>query len=670
MITKHEWKYIPRGFITRVPFGYEANSEDHELLTPIPFELDALEKAKDYLLKDYSTRVVATWLSAYTGRNLTHTAMITRIKKDAKQLKSEEYLNFPSPVFIDEGNKEAPQSLKPPKALVKKFKTKSKKAQLKAIKDPIARKLKEEEEKSAQAKRNLTRSTNKIKSIIAGVEEEKKDIVQILSGATHKILEEDERVDSLKKDEETEVVFAPNPGPQTEFLAAEEDQIFYGGAKGGGKSYGLLADPVRYFDNKNFLGLIIRRTMPELKDLIHKSKELYKKVDKGAKWKEQEKAWLFSSGARLEFGYAENEDDAERYRGTPYTWVGIDELPLYPDSSVYDALVSCVRSTDPSLPTYIRATGNPGSVGSAWVKAKFIDAAPANTTFYHENTITDPRTGKERVVRKSLRYIPATVWDNPYLLQDDDYIASLAALPEVKRKQLLEGNWDCVEDGAFPEFDRSTHVIEPFEIPQNWPRIRAADWGYSSPFCCLWFAMDWDDRVYVYREWYDKGIIADDWARQIADIEDAGKDFVEDAVIDGSTDSSRGDTGPTVFETINDELSKRRLTTFRFADRSQGSRAAGKAEVHKRLALRDTETGGKAPTLLIFSTCVNLIRTLPMLPCDKLDTEKVAKKGQDDHPYDALHYGLRSRPVTGLEKHIRATQVSRPTKALDTTLGY
>ncbi len=668
-LTKYKWRCISKGFITRTPWGFKKDPDDPERYIPIPFELDALEKAKEYLEGNHSTRQVAEWLSAYAGRSISHTAMINRIKKDSTYLKSEEYLNFPSLIYTDEGKKAPPQDVQPPKKLVKKFHTESKKQIIKAIDDPVQRKLKEEELKVAQAKRNLTRSQNKISEIIRENKEEQPEILKILSAATQERVE-DELITEMKEDEAKEIIFAPNPGPQTEFLAAEEDQLFYGGAKGGGKSYGLLADPVRYFSNKNFRGLIIRRTMPELRDLIYKSKELYKKVDPGAKFKVQENMWHFSSGARLEFGYAETEDDAERYRGQAYTWAGIDELPLYPDSSVYDAIVSCVRSVDPTLPTYIRATGNPGSVGSAWVKEKFIDPAPANTTFFNENTILDPRTGKTRVVKKSLKYIPATVWDNPYLIQDDDYVAALAALPEIKRKQLLEGNWDAVENGAFEEFNRAVHVVQPFPIPQNWPRFRAADWGYSSPFCCLWFASDFDGRLYVYREWYDKGIVADKWAEKIADIEEEGHDYVEDALIDGSTDSNRGRSGPTIFEEINNILSKRRVQTFRFADRSAGSRIAGKAAVHKWLALRKDGQGGEAPNLVIFNTCVNLIKTLPLLPLDPNDPEKVAKKNTEDHAYDALHYGLRSRPMTGMDKHINVLSRGTRQQVLDRTLGY
>lgn len=423
-------------------------------------------------------------------------------------------------------------------------------------------------------------------------------------------------------------------------------------------TYSLIADPTRYFDHPQFSGLLVRKTMPELRDIIYHSQQLYKAIYPKANFKVQENCWYFPSGARLEFGYAENEQDAERYRGRAYSWIGIDELPQYPTQDVYNMLKSSNRSTAPDLPVQMRSTGNPGGAGSGWVKAKFIDPAPPNTRFYEEFDFIDPITKEKRVLKRTLRFIPATVFDNPYLVQNDSYLSALASLPEVKRKQMLEGNWDVVEGSAFSEFDRSIHVVEPYDLGNYMTKFRAADWGYSSPFCCLWFAVDEDNNIIVYREYYGKETLADDFAQKVADLEK--DEHILYGVIDGSTDGNRGERGPTIFETINNKLRSNRRPLFRKADRSAGSRVAGKQEVHKRLALRPTglldENGEpiKKPSLVIFNTCVNLIRTLPQLQVDKRDTEKVDTDGED-HAYDALHYGLRSRPIS-------------PAKVIDNTM--
>ena len=108
--------------------------------------------------------------------------------------------------------------------------------------------------------------------------------------------------------------------------------------------------------------------MPELRDLINHYQRLYSRAFPGAKWREQEKEWRFQSGAKIEFGYAENMTDVLRYQGQSYTWIGIDELPQYPSPDIYNFLRSSLRSVDPNIPVYMRATGNPGNVGSQLVK--------------------------------------------------------------------------------------------------------------------------------------------------------------------------------------------------------------------------------------------------------------------------------------------------------------
>ena len=94
------------------------------------------------------------------------------------------------------------------------------------------------------------------------------------------------------------VLFRPNPGPQTEFLEASEDTVLFAGARGGGKSYALIIDPLRYADNKNFRALILRKTMPELRQLIGWAKDIYLQAFPGTRWKEQEKSFVFPSGAK------------------------------------------------------------------------------------------------------------------------------------------------------------------------------------------------------------------------------------------------------------------------------------------------------------------------------------------------------------------------------------
>lgn len=460
-----------------------------------------------------------------------------------------------------------------------------------------------------------------------------------------------------------DVVFRPNPGPQTDFLSSTEDQVFYGGARGGGKSYALLVDPLYHCDKAAHRALILRRTMPELRDLIAKSQTLYKVAYPGAKWRDQEKEWRFPSGARIEFGYAENMLDVLRYQGQSYTWIGVDELPQFATSDVWTFLSSSLRSVDPAIKPVMRATGNPGNIGSSWVKEMFIDPAPANTRFSIDVKASTPRGVIETTITR--KYIPATVFDNPFLTYDNSYISMLASLPEMQRRQFLEGDWTAFDGAAFSDFKVAHHVYDPatFEIPTSWMRFRAADWGFTQPACCLWFAVDFDNNLYVYRELYTKGKNAEEFARLVNDLE--YNEPIRYGVLDSSVWARRGDTGPSIAETMI-----RAGCKWRPADRSPGSRKAGKLELHRRLALKEDVDGEQRPSLMISKRCVNLIKTLPLLPIDPNDPEDVDTKA-DDHCYDALRYGVMSRPISQ-ELPFDMSNLSRTNsfQAADRVFGY
>ncbi len=479
--------------------------------------------------------------------------------------------------------------VEPPKPKKKKV-AKAKKSAKASISD-IAKQVQKAKDNYHNAQKKLKNKKEALKKADDILENKKNIFVE----------EEFETVPPNVKEavKEQEIIFEPNEGPQTQFLAASEREVFYGGARGGGKSYAMLIDPLRYCDKQKHRGLLLRRSMPELRDLINHSQQLYPKAFPGAKWREQEKEWRFPSGAKIEFGYAENTTDALRYQGQSYTWIGIDELPQYP-------------------------------VGSTWVKEMFVDPSVPNTKFDVE--IQTP-VGVKKITR---RFIPAKLQDNPYLMQTEDYYIMLASLPEVQRKQFLDGDWGAYEDAAFPEFNLTTHVVEPFEIPRNWHRFRSCDWGYSSPACVLWFAIDFDNNLWIYRELYTKKVTADLFAQQVLDLEH--KEYIRYGVLDSSTWARRGDVGPSIAETMITAGCR-----WRPSDRSPRSRINGKLEIHKRLSVREKDNE-KKPSLFIFNNCVNLIRTLPLLPCDKNNPEDVDTHAED-HAYDALRYGCMSRPI-------------------------
>ena len=308
--------------------------------------------------------------------------------------------------------------------------------------------------------------------------------------------------------------------------------------------------------------------------------------------------------------------------------------------SHFKGKVYCI--TVPGTETFfIRQNGYVWISGNSWVKKTFIDPAPPNTSFH----ATDPETGEVLTWPKGhsregqplfkRRFIPATLFDNPYLADDGMYEANLLSLPEVERKRLLEGNWDVAEGAAFPEFNRTIHVVEPYEIPRSWIKFRACDYGYGSWTAVLWFAIvPFSDQLVVYRELYVSKVLAVDLAAMILDIEQGEK--LSYGVLDSSLWHRRGDPGPSLAEQMI-----RVGCRWRPSDRSKGSRIAGKNEVHRRLQVDEFT---QEPRLVIFNTCKNLISHIPSIPLDKDNPEDVDTHFQHDHSYDALRYGIMSRP--------------------------
>ena len=478
------------------------------------------------------------------------------------------------------------------------------------------------------------------------------------------VIRELEEIESVPETEQN-VIFKPNVGPQTEFLAAGEREVLYGGSAGGGKSFAMLADPLRYMGHPAFSGLLLRHTTEELRELIFKSQELYPKVWKGIKWSERKMQWVAPSGARLWMSYLDRDNDVMRYQGLAFSWIGFDELTQWSSPFAWNYMRSRLRSTASDLPIFMRATTNPGGIGHQWVKKMFIDPAPFGETF----DATDIETGEvlkypsgHTKAGKSLfkrRFIPARLSDNPYLSESGDYEAMLLSLPEHQRKQLLEGDWDIKEGAAFSEFDRKIHVVKPFAIPNNWVKFRACDYGYGSYSGVLWFAVSPSEQLVVYRELYVSKVLATDLADMILEVE-AGDGNIRYGVLDSSLWHNRGDTGPSLAEQMFMKGCR-----WRPSDRSKGSRVSGKNEIHRRLQVDEFT---EQPRIVFFSTCTETISQLPAIPLDKRNPEDVDTNAED-HLYDALRYGIMSRPRFSIFDY--DPNAPKPTyQPSDSTFGY
>ena len=467
-------------------------------------------------------------------------------------------------------------------------------------------------------------------------------------------------------EEHANVLFKPNEGPQTDFLAASEREVLYGGSAGGGKSYAMLADPLRYMGHPSFSGLLLRHTTEELRELIFKSQELYPKIWKGIKWSERKMQWVAPSGARLWMSYLDRDEDVLRYQGLAFSWIGFDELTQWATPYAWNYMRSRLRSTAPDLPIFMRATTNPGGRGHAWVKKMFIDPSAYGKAFDATNIETGEvlrypsghsKAGKALFKRK---FIPARLSDNPFLSKSGDYEAMLLSLPEQQRRQLLEGDWDIKEGAAFTEFNRDLHVVEPFNIPSNWVKFRACDYGYGSYTGVIWFAVSPSEQLVVYRELYVSKVLATDLADMILEME-AGDGNIRYGVLDSSLWHKRGDTGPSLAEQMIG-----RGCRWRPSDRSKGSRVAGKNEIHRRLQVDEFT---EEPRMVFFNTCTNVISQLPSIPLDKKNPEDVDTKSED-HLYDALRYGIMSRPRFSIFDYDPTMSKGNNMPIADSTFGY
>lgn len=492
---------------------------------------------------------------------------------------------------------------------------------------------------------------------------------------------------SEKVTEDLEIIFQPNPGPQTEFFKASEREVLYGGAAGGGKSYALIVDAIRDAWSPYHEAIVFRRHIDELRDLISKTKQLYPAMYPGAKWNKQESTWTFPSGAHVWFTYLESEDDVERYQGQAFNYVGFDELGQWTSPYCWNYMRSRLRTSQNSgLQLYMRATANPGGQGGHWVKKMFIDPAPWGQAYWATDMETgkvlcypdkdrgQPHTKAGQPLFKR-RFIPARLSDNPYLWEDGEYEKNLLSLPEVERKRLLEGDWDVVEGAAFPEFNRYLHVTEPFQIPESWIKFRACDYGYTDQSAVYWMTSDHEGRIYVYREFYSSGYTVEELAAKIQQLEMGER--IRYGVLDSSLWDKRG-SGPFPAEVFNGMPYR---LNFRQADNSSGSRKAGKLQMHMRLRsageqyLQKDDGSFQAipgrPMLQIFSNCTNLIRTLPNLPLDKHNSEDV-DTDSEDHAYDAARYGIMSRPMKPSWGFFTAPPrvTARSPHTADNTFGY
>lgn len=443
------------------------------------------------------------------------------------------------------------------------------------------------------------------------------------------------------------------------FLQSEADEVLFGGAAGGGKSYAQLIDALYCADKyPGIKQLILRESFPELsRSLIMVSLSIY--PPDTMKYNEAKHKWYHVNGSIIEFGYLESFASVQIYQSAEYDIIRIDEASHMDEQRIL-YMKSRIRGAN-NYPKQLKMSTNPGGIGHNFLKKRFkIGVNEPGVPF--KEYIGKDEMGKEYYETRI--YIPARVYDNIFLMQKDpNYIKNLMQLPEKQREQLLNGNWDVYDDQAFPEFDREIHVCKPFPIPSHWKRWRSVDNGYDDPFAWYWYAVDERGTVYIYREYTrnpdDKNRVTyKEQARKVAEkskyvdangIEHEEKFMFTVAGHDAFSGHVRDEPGKTLIDYYNEG------GVYGFI-KAVTDRRLRKATWHEYLApYKDENTGKMTAKLQIFDTCKMLIEKLPQMQKDPEDPEKVLDV--DDHWYDGAGYGL-------IAYHARKSKGLQPEKSI------
>lgn len=313
-----------------------------------------------------------------------------------------------------------------------------------------------------------------------------------------------------------EVFLSAQPGPQSDILIRTENEILFGGARGGGKTHGGMLwlikgnpdlpqdDPVNisYLNHRRYRALVLRRQLDDLKDWIDRAIVFFcadAGSPLGAKYFAQSKTFLFPSGAKIICAHLKDESSFHKYRGHQYHRILFEELTQIPTLELYLELFSSCRSINPELRPQMLSTTNPDGPGLDWVRKRFLKhpktglRVPSRTVIRERHR--DPRTREWSEITRV--FIPSTIVDNPKLLEaDPTYYVRLKAMSPAKQRAYIYGDWDALSGSQFfedfrPEGPRfgepqwANHRIlrSGLQIPSWWWRGYGMDWGFNHRLC-------------------------------------------------------------------------------------------------------------------------------------------------------------------------------------------
>ena len=479
--------------------------------------------------------------------------------------------------------------------------------------------------------------------------------------------------------------FTPHPGKQTEFLQSTADWIFFGGARGGSKSFSLtwkaafmprkwhyqfkgneitekeyqelksqrkkvkiVVDKIS-IDYPDYIALLVRRTYPQLeRNLKPECDKLYKLY--GGKWQERNHCYLFPSGAKIYLVHFKDEKAKDNYIGGNYNFIGIDEANQFPEHWIIEISTSA-RTDNTELKPQICLTSNPGNVGHVWLKRMFVDPCrpiPDGDPIHNDEfdvTYQPTKTAPFFVDEEGItfQYIPATVFDNPsIILNDKAYVKKLKKLNPVLRSMWLEGKWDVFQGMYFDMWNILHHVVmkEDFVFGTHFSKgshslYRFYDYGTKAPFVCLFAAVDDDKNMVIYDEIVETGLAASrqaefvnsyTWDKYKQKPQDFTDEIADPAYWTKHSEKEGLPYSPAMFY-ADAEI---------YLTKGNNDRKAKAKVVYDALDVPDSYE--EVPRIRFTDNCEYCIETIPNLPSAQLDPEDVDTKSED-HAFDALAYG-------------------------------
>lgn len=415
-------------------------------------------------------------------------------------------------------------------------------------------------------------------------------------------------------------VWSPQAGPQEAAIRASfVDELFYGGAAGGGKSDFLLGDFLMDLSQGSaWQGILFRQSYPALDDLVHRSLEIFPKT--GGDYKVGASQWIWPNGATLRFRHMESAFDYVKYQGHSYSWIAYDELPEWPSMDCWNLMKSRLRGVAKNK--RMRGTGNPGGVGHSAVQAYFN--IPKQKMTYRDSKIsTDPATKMTRM------FVPSRVQDNKILMEaDPGYVDRLRGVGDEELvKAWLEGDWSALVGAYFTNNWSKVELIDAFEIPEGWPVFTGLDYGEASPTVCLWATQDFDKNLIFFNEYYEVDRSASEHAKAVVQC---GQDY---PYSDKRPIYNIADPNFFVRRRITESAVNSAADQFKLV--GMHLRPGNNNRINGWRVMNDAMSKGKYK--IVKEWCPHLVDDLPSLPRDMKKPEDV-DTNSNDHCGDASRY--------------------------------